>query len=1283
VYAIFATAVMVLVVFNIPVRSTTSGGGGGNPFEEQTRRLTVAEGASESPKIVLDASGAIHFAWIDGRGGSPGVYYKSTRNGGFTFTGDRPLATGFRSISDVSLSADAGTRTVAAAWAGAVGAEASRVYVRASRDGGQSWGRPAAVGPGRFPAIAMGPSGPVLGYVHGDGSTPTQVRLVALNLSEGGAIRAGRGLLAFNASATDVALFVVGGVAHLVWVDHVAGYVVLAHIAVTLSTGAASPTHLIGTFHANLAGHVSLTGLGSRLVLVWSDDSSGTFDVKGQMSLDGGATWPVTLGIAPGPSRSVTPAASLGAGGSLGVAWQDNRTGTDQVFGRLMRADGNPATPVFRVSASPTGAATPTVAFGAGRDLAVAWSDARDSNSEIYADLDLLLDRPRHSTLATYVKRLADTDFAPPPAESRAQLLGLIRNASSLLERREESATAAYLRNQVMTRFDGSLGGDARNDLVVNATAQADLTRLANGILQDLQGGSRGTRAGDPDPPPPGDGPDPPPEPTPGSGGSEGAKPVITKVAFSNVRATAATVSWVVFSPDVPISGSFVDWGLVSISEHRSWDNTTPYQVTVQPLQLGKLYKVRAGAKWGAQGEMTAWSNTFSLYVGVSLDGIRATDVSSDRASIEWTTNLPATSSVSYGKNESNLATTVTGVNGTLHKVALTGLGMRETYVYRVKSVATTDASLFNESGTFSFETVMQITNLTHVETLVGGSFNVTFTWDTNFNATSQIRYGENTTLYSRSTGTAGYHHVVTVHDLRSKTAYYWQAYSEVWNGTYAYSGVTMGVGTPGNPWQGNRSVYVPPEPKSESVLGSAPIVAWGISIVNVTFDRHTTSITAKWNTTYRANAIVKYKTGSGSWITVPPVQESTLTHSVIVSPLATYMTYTFLLNSTSSSNASDIASSGTRNATTKNIALQGTPTSAALITEAWVNWSTTASGSHVVRYGVRSISEYTATNPAVDGTSHSVHLTGLLADTTYRYRVESAANLNKNDVAVDAERTFRTMVGPNDANTSLDAAPSFASALQVEPGTWSGWLNPASPYFDASDYFKFQVFANQQIRAKMVPASGYDYDLYFWRPSNSVATQSTIRGAGAAESLTWNVGSESGWWRVEVRRYDPLSNPGRGDYALTFNATGGGVERFVVDVGGLGGADTNNTAQTPGISVGANWTGRLVSNSTSTATDAYLGLPFPDYRQVSPANGSFYLNLHRTSWERYNDYLFTLQYYSTQDTNVSVWNGAGWVTLAVVPGQSNWRAFSFLLEHTLFYDAEPSRAGRSRSRST
>ena len=99
----------------------------------------------------------------------------------------------------------------------------------------------------------------------------------------------------------------------------------------------------------------------------------------------------------------------------IAVVWQEDRTGTWQVAGRLLDSGGRPISPAKRISASPTGATDPGIAFGRGsRDLVVAWSDARDTSTEIYADLDVLIEKPRAPTMATYVKRLADPDFAPP-----------------------------------------------------------------------------------------------------------------------------------------------------------------------------------------------------------------------------------------------------------------------------------------------------------------------------------------------------------------------------------------------------------------------------------------------------------------------------------------------------------------------------------------------------------------------------------------------------------------------------------------------------------------------------------------------------------------------------------------------------------------------------------------------------------------------------------------------------------------------------------------------------
>src|SRR3970282_1788972 len=96
----------------------------------------------------------------------------------------------------------------------------------------------------------------------------------------------------------------------------------------------------------------------------------------------------------------------------------------------------------------------------------------------------------------------------------------------------------------------------------------------------------------------------------------------------------------------VPVTESWVDWGVLSTGEHRTWDNATPYEVSIAPLQANQTYKVRAGAK---RQTTTYWSETFSFYSGVAIRDVTAGNLSYDRATITWTTNLPSTSYVTSG----------------------------------------------------------------------------------------------------------------------------------------------------------------------------------------------------------------------------------------------------------------------------------------------------------------------------------------------------------------------------------------------------------------------------------------------------------------------------------------------------------------------------------------------------------------------------------------------------------------------------------------------------------
>ncbi len=71
----------------------------------------------------------------------------------------------------------------------------------------------------------------------------------------------------------------------------------------------------------------------------------------------------------------------------------------------------------------------------------------------------------------------------------------------------------------------------------------------------------------------------------------------------------------------------------------------------------------------------------------LSISAVKATNISTDRVTITWTTSAPATSQVEYGTTTSyGNATPVGNTLVTSHSVLITGLTKNTTYHYRVKS---------------------------------------------------------------------------------------------------------------------------------------------------------------------------------------------------------------------------------------------------------------------------------------------------------------------------------------------------------------------------------------------------------------------------------------------------------------------------------------------------------------------------------------------------------------------------------------------------------------------
>jgi hypothetical protein len=168
-------------------------------------------------------------------------------------------------------------------------------------------------------------------------------------------------------------------------------------------------------------------------------------------------------------------------------------------------------------------------------------------------------------------------------------------------------------------------------------------------------------------------------------------------------------------------------------------------------------------------------------------------------ATVTWTTDEAASSSVVYGLTTSYGSTATTAGHTTAHSVVLSGLAPSTTYHYQVSStdasgngpVQSTDHTFTTVAGTAPTITAGP------AETAVGGT-SATITWTTNEVATSLVDYGP-TGSYGSSASTAGYAtaHSVLLSGLTPETPYHYRVNStdSCGNGPTSSSDTTFTTG--------------------------------------------------------------------------------------------------------------------------------------------------------------------------------------------------------------------------------------------------------------------------------------------------------------------------------------------------------------------------------------------------------------------------------------------------------------------------------------------------------
>jgi len=110
-----------------------------------------------------------------------------------------------------------------------------------------------------------------------------------------------------------------------------------------------------------------------------------------------------------------------------------------------------------------------------------------------------------------------------------------------------------------------------------------------------------------------------------------------------------------------------------------------------------------------------------------------------------------------------------------------------------------------------------------------------------------------------------------------------------------------------------------------------------------------------------------------------------------------------------------------------------------------------------------------------------------------------------------------------NDANSNGDAGNTFAQALTIEAGSYTGFIDST----DTNDYYKVSLSSGQMILVSLTPPAGSDFDLYLYNPSQSQVASSTL-GGSQTDTVSY-VATSSGDYYIRIKQWS-----GSGVYSFT-----------------------------------------------------------------------------------------------------------------------------------------------------
>jgi cysteine-rich repeat protein len=380
------------------------------------------------------------------------------------------------------------------------------------------------------------------------------------------------------------------------------------------------------------------------------------------------------------------------------------------------------------------------------------------------------------------------------------------------------------------------------------------------------------------------------------------------------------------------------------------------------------------------------------------ISSVGASGITTNAATITWTTNEASNSLVNYGTTVAYGSSSNDAAYVTSHSRSLSGLSEGTLYHYQVCSTDSASNTACSSDQTF---TTLDGTPPVISSVVVSGitATGATITWTTNENATRYVDYGLAAgPPYASTTGAATplqTSHSVTLTGLTAATTYHYR--------------VRSGDATANESFTANATF---------STLDGTPPVISSVVVSGIT----ATGATITWTTNENATRYVDYGLAAG-----PPYASTTgaatplqTSHSVTLTGLTEATVYHYRVRSAdASANESSTANATFTTADVTAPVISAVASSLVTATGARITWTTNENSDSVVEFGPTLSYGATQTNPTAV-TAHQIDLTALTPNTLYHYRVKSKDA--SNNQATSGDFTF---------TTALPAAPVISN-IQV-----------------------------------------------------------------------------------------------------------------------------------------------------------------------------------------------------------------------------------------------------------